>query len=69
MFRCYIPLDTKLFNDHILIKVLQRPLKCISNFFRGSADNPWVRYRLKNMEGKKGAGGGGKVLIKTMCGE
>ncbi len=57
--RCCIHLDNKLFNDHILIKVLLRPLKCIAKFFRGSAENPlgdiWFK---KDGRKKKGEGHG-----------
>jgi hypothetical protein len=45
MCRNYIPLDNKLFNDHILIMVLLRPINCIAKFFRRSAENPGVKYR------------------------
>jgi hypothetical protein len=52
MFRCYINVDYKLFNDHIIFRVLLRPLKCIAILLRGSVENPWVRYSLNKMAGK-----------------
>jgi hypothetical protein len=65
MFRCYIHLDNKLFNDHILIRVLLRHLKCIANFER-VCGNPVVNYSLKKVVGKMG--GGRKVFIKPLGG-
>jgi hypothetical protein len=38
------------FNDNILIKVLLRPLKCMTKFFRDSVGNPWVRYCVNEKE-------------------
>jgi hypothetical protein len=54
MCRCYIHLDNKLFNDHILIRVLLRPLKSIAKLLRGCAKNPWVRH--KKVAEKRGRG-------------
>jgi hypothetical protein len=65
MFRCYIHLDNKLFNDHILIRVLQRHLKCIANFER-VFENPGVNYSWKKIVGKMG--GGRKVFIEPLGG-
>jgi hypothetical protein len=36
----YIPLAKKLFNDHILISVFLRPLKCVAEYFKGFVENP-----------------------------
>jgi hypothetical protein len=58
--------DNKHLNDHIFIRVLLRHLKCIANFFRGSVENPWVRYSLK--KGRKVNGQGGAVFIEPWSG-
>jgi hypothetical protein len=54
---CPIHLENKFFNDHILIRVILSPLKWFANFFRVSRENPWARYNLKKMAGKKGRRG------------
>jgi hypothetical protein len=53
MCSCYIHLNYKIFNDHILLKLLNLYEYC--KIFRGPAENPWVRSLKKNW-GKRGGG-------------
>jgi hypothetical protein len=52
--RCYIHLDNRPLNDHILIRVLLTPLKCIAKFLGEFAENPWeIKFEISRRE-KKG---------------
>jgi hypothetical protein len=54
----------------IFIKVLPRPFKCVTKLLRRPVENPWVRYSLKKMAGKKyGRTLGWSRDLPRACGE